>query len=385
MHFVIAERLRAVDPQQFFKVMGEAKVPPDQLEAFLKDQTSCIIGKITAEKYHIKVGDRLPFTGTIWPCDLTLKVAGIYEGSIDDRKALTQSDQMLASRCYLESGGKLGCISCHNPHGLPEGEPAVYFDTKCANCHGASSGECSLSAAHRADRTCIGCHMPRFSLTDVPHTALTDHRILRRPDFSLKAASTPPPDSDVFEEGEPALPEWEVRRARALALRMDPSQVKTPEEIARAAETLRSLEPMLADDPEVSAMLAWLAGQQQDNAPLEKAARRTLELNPGRYEAQEQLLQALLGRQAWSEGETLCRELIAQDSSRAMYHALLADMLSKQGHVRDAIAAAEKSLACDPTQRGVRQRLIEMYRQSGDLLRANKHQSVLTRLPPRRP
>jgi len=75
----------AVDPRQLFVLMGEAKVPPDQLEAFFKDQTACIMGKLTAEKYHIKVGDRLPFTGTIWPCNLELKVAGIYEGTIDDR------------------------------------------------------------------------------------------------------------------------------------------------------------------------------------------------------------------------------------------------------------------------------------------------------------
>ena len=225
--------------------------------------------------------------------------------------------------------------------------------------------------------------MPRFPVADIPHTALTDHRILRRPDFSLKTASARQV-SDVFAEGEPALPEGEIRRARALALRLDRSLAKTPEDLARAAETLRSLEPMLADDPEVSAMLAWLAGQQKDSAAMEKTARRTLELNPHRYEAQEQLLQTLLGRQAWSEGETVCRQLIARDSSRAMYHAMLADVLFKQGHVRDGIDAAEKSLTCDPTQRSVRQRLIEMYRQSGELQRANEHQDVLTRLPPRR-
>ena len=358
----------------------DAIVNPVKLDPIRRDavchqchlQASKTIPRYGRRPHDFRPGDRL---SDIWV---------VLKGSIDDRKALTQSGQMMASRCYLESGGKLGCISCHNPHGLPRGDPAVHFDAKCANCHGASDGECSLPIANRTERACIGCHMPRFPVTDVPHIALTDHRILRRPDFSLKSASTPQ-ISDVFEEGEPALPEWEIRRARALALRLDQSLAKTPEDIARAVEALRSLEPMLADDPEVSAMLAWLAGYQKDSAAMEKAARRTLELNPHRYEAQEQLLQALLGRQAWSEGETLCLQLISQDSSRAMYHAMLADVLSKQGHVRDGIAAAEKSLTCDPTQRGVRQRLIEMYKQSGDLQRANEHQAVLSRLPSRRP
>lgn len=358
----------------------DAIVNPVKLDAIRRDavchqchlQATKTIPRYGRRPHDFRPGDRL---SDIWV---------VLKGSIDDRKAVTQSGQMLASRCYLESGGKLGCISCHNPHGLPKGDPAVYFDAKCANCHGASGDECSLAIASRADRTCISCHMPRFPVTDIPHTALTDHRILRRPNFSPKTASAPPV-SDLFDEGKPALPEWEVRRARVLALRIDRSLAKTPEDIARAAETLRSLEPMLADDPEVPTMFAWLAGQQKDSAAMEKAARRTLELNPHRYEAQEQLLRTLIGRSAWSEGETLCRQLIAQDSNRAMYHAMLADVLFKQGHIRDGIDAAEKSLTFDPTQRGVRQRLIEMYRQSGELQRANEHQAVLTRLPPRRP
>ena len=358
----------------------DAIVTPGKLDPIRRDAV-CHQCHLQASKTIPRYGRR---SGDFRPGDRLSDVCVVLKESIDDRKALTQSGQMLASRCYLKSGGKLGCISCHNPHGLPQGDPAVDFDAKCAKCHGASDGVCSLSIAVRADRTCIGCHMPRFQVTDIPHTALTDHRILRRPDNSMKTASTRPA-TDVFDEGEPALPEWEIRRARALALRIDRSLAKTPEDIAQATETLRSLEPFLADDPEVSAMLAWFAGQQKDSAALEKAARRTLELTPHRHEAQEQLLQALFGRQAWAEGETLCRQLIAQDSSRAMYHAMLADALSKQGRVQEGINAAEKSLTCDPTQRGVRQRLVEVYRQSGDPQRANEHEVVLTRLPPRRP
>ena len=361
-------------------IVNPVKLDPVRRDAVCHQchlQASKTIPRYGRRPHDFRPGDRL---ADIWV---------VLKGSIDDRKALTQSGQMVASRCYLESGGKLGCISCHNPHGLPKGDPAVYFDAKCANCHGASHGECSLSIANRADRTCISCHMPRFPVTDIPHTALTDHRILRRPDFSAtptsNLATLKQSNSDVFDEGEPALPDWELRRARALALRIDRSLAKTPEDIAHAVETLRSLEPFLADDPEVSAMLAWLAAYQKDSAALEKAARRTLELNPHRYEAQEQLLRTLLERQAWAEGEALCRQLIAQDSNRAMYHAMLADALFKQGHVTEGISAAEKALTCDPTQRGVRQRLIEMYRQSGDFQKANEHQAVLSQLPQRRP
>ena len=75
----------AFDPASYKYLLGEAKLGPGELDNFLKQQTTCIVGKLTAQKYKIKVGDKLPFTGTIWPCDLELTVAGIYWGTIDDR------------------------------------------------------------------------------------------------------------------------------------------------------------------------------------------------------------------------------------------------------------------------------------------------------------
>lgn len=94
----------AVDPSTLMTLMSEAKLGPGEAEAFIKDQTSCIIGKLTAEKYKIKVGDKLPFTGTIWPCDLELKVAGIYHGTIDDRN-------LFFHQKYLdEASGSLGMV-----------------------------------------------------------------------------------------------------------------------------------------------------------------------------------------------------------------------------------------------------------------------------------
>src|SRR3954463_10616501 len=39
----------AIDPTKLNDVFGEAKLPHDQLEAWLGDRTSCIVGKDTAE------------------------------------------------------------------------------------------------------------------------------------------------------------------------------------------------------------------------------------------------------------------------------------------------------------------------------------------------
>ena len=75
----------AVDPKEFMRIVVEAKMQVDQLDAFLKDQRACIVGKITADKYGLKIGDKLHFIGTLWPCDLEFKMVGTYQGTIDDR------------------------------------------------------------------------------------------------------------------------------------------------------------------------------------------------------------------------------------------------------------------------------------------------------------
>ena len=75
----------AVDAEAFLKISSDAKLSSAEAEAFKADRTACIIGKITADKYGIKKGDRIPLEGTYWPYDLELKVAGIYSGTPDDR------------------------------------------------------------------------------------------------------------------------------------------------------------------------------------------------------------------------------------------------------------------------------------------------------------
>ncbi len=78
----------AMDPTQLTNVFGEAKLPLEQLDAWIADRTSCIVGWETANRYHFKLGDKIQLTGLMWPCDLELKIAGIYRGTPDDRNVL---------------------------------------------------------------------------------------------------------------------------------------------------------------------------------------------------------------------------------------------------------------------------------------------------------
>ena len=78
----------AVDPKRTLPLLADAKIPKEQLEAWIADQASCIVGQMTADRYHLKLGDRMQFTGQVYPCDLDLKIVGFYHGTADDRNLM---------------------------------------------------------------------------------------------------------------------------------------------------------------------------------------------------------------------------------------------------------------------------------------------------------
>jgi putative ABC transport system permease protein len=55
----------AVNPE-YFALYPEARVPEEQVQAWLADRQGAIVGRTTATKYGWKVGDKIPIQATIW-------------------------------------------------------------------------------------------------------------------------------------------------------------------------------------------------------------------------------------------------------------------------------------------------------------------------------
>ncbi|MCU0784559.1 MAG: ABC transporter permease [Verrucomicrobia bacterium] len=108
----------AMDPKKLRVLFGEAKMAGDGYKAFEEIKDSCIIGKVTADKYKLKVGDRITLPSTIYPCTLEFKIVGIYWGTTDDRNMLFRQD-------YLDEGsgvkGLVGmwCLKVKSAEDMP--------------------------------------------------------------------------------------------------------------------------------------------------------------------------------------------------------------------------------------------------------------------------
>lgn len=68
-----------VDPNEFFDVYTELKIPSDQLETWKKDRAGCVADESLAKKYGWKVGDRIVIQGDIYPIRLELTLRGIFK------------------------------------------------------------------------------------------------------------------------------------------------------------------------------------------------------------------------------------------------------------------------------------------------------------------
>jgi len=56
----------AVEPEPYFGMYPEVRLPPEQMAAWLADRRGAVAGRVLAERYGWKIGDRIPIQGTIY-------------------------------------------------------------------------------------------------------------------------------------------------------------------------------------------------------------------------------------------------------------------------------------------------------------------------------
>ncbi len=66
------------DPEEFFTVYKDWKIPQDQIEAWKRDRAGCVVDSEIAKKFGWKMGQKVTIVGTIFPVDLELNIRGIF-------------------------------------------------------------------------------------------------------------------------------------------------------------------------------------------------------------------------------------------------------------------------------------------------------------------
>ncbi|MEN3333270.1 MAG: hypothetical protein V7641_2635 [Blastocatellia bacterium] len=267
----------------------------------------------------------------------------IYEGDFNYAyKAIGHVEAMASSRCKLQSGDRMSCLSCHDPHTVPPAEEkAAYFREKCLACHLQQKVSVELKQHFDNRYDCRSCHMPATPGLSIGHTMLTDHRILRKP---ITGGSGQKPATRLIQFGAKLAD----RRGLGLAYAELAARDNQPFYAAEALRLLTEALPSCAKDAEVLTRLAYL---HQTKGETEQAAalyERALQSDPHKTAAQVNLGVLYAQRGRVDRAIELWRNALASNPGLSEASINLAIALTAEDDKPEARDVLVKALRFDP-------------------------------------
>ena len=250
----------------------------------------------------------------------------VPEGSsVGDFKVISHVEQLALSACARQSGGRLWCATCHNPHERLS-HSVEYYRSLCLSCHAAR-----FPVSHPPkDSDCLGCHMPRRDAKDGGHTAFTDHRIQRRPDTKPDLPST----AGIAAWREPS-PDLRARNLGIAYIDVGMQRHSAPF-IIQGYRTLTEVQRQFTNDPDFFKWIGEALSVAKQTSEAKLAFERALQLDP--------------------------------DS--ALTEASAASPYIQEGDAESAIAHLERAVNLDPLDLPAASTLIGLYKKQGKLTEA---------------
>ncbi|HEX3744404.1 MAG TPA: tetratricopeptide repeat protein [Bryobacteraceae bacterium] len=277
------------------------------------------------------------------------------------------------SRCYLASAGKLRCTTCHDPHDIAHGEPAMAaYNKVCATCH---------RSAHRAAENCVGCHMPKTRTDDAVHIVITDHRIQRPPaSANLLAAKAESHDTPATAYRGPVVAYYP---AAVDPLYQAVAQVRDASNLKPGLATLKAL--VAQTHPAQAGFYADLGDAYRTAGDLPNAVaafQDALARSPDSAAIVLQLANALVESHQWAKAETILRQATARHPSDAVEWGQFGWVLWQEDKAAEARADLAKSMALDPELPEMRNYLGKILLGTGDRAGAERQYREGVRLAP---
>ena len=279
--------------------------------------------------------------------------------------------QLLKSRCFLESRGKLTCSTCHNPH--RQGTAGGY-NRICQNCHS------TLTETHSEQQDCVSCHMPKRRPSDAVHVAITNHQIKRRtnpeasgPLVENNGSNTPPYRGKVVLYY-PEFLEDDQTRDLYLAVAQVANQANLREGIASLERAIAKWKP--AESP----FYVDLAAAYQNAGNPKQAVelyRQAIARDPANWAAYFGL-----GSTLGQFGEDALRRALSLAPWNNEIPKSLASLLIDAGKLPDAVAILRAAVQSDPDSGELQNNLGLALLRTGDSAAAQLFLREAVRLRP---
>lgn len=299
--------------------------------------------------------------------------------------AVSQVEQMHLSKCFVESKGEMGCISCHDAHGSPAPENRVtFYRDRCVSCHQADDQtSCSMPVDKRIEKSpkdsCIVCHMPSLDAGDVAHTAQTDHRVHVPGDgYEFKSES-----KDGFRVwNDKQVPVFEVERAKTIALSYQAVHTGSSAVAEKALSGLNFFHPVAADDLELNEALAKLYRTIGDSEQASSIWYKLLEDYPQDEELLVSVAQALHKANRFQEAYTYYKRLWEISDRRPQVLLNYLDACTKLNRINEGMKIALRVIELKPGSQLAHQWLAKAYEANGEADKAAYHQKLADQLQP---
>ena len=311
---------------------------------------------------------------------------GINKGQ--QARLTSNVEQMHSSRCFQQSDGKMGCISCHDAHYHPKPvERTAYYRARCLSCH--QQDGCSLPKAEQsappALNSCTHCHMPKLITSDIAHSSQADHRILRFPATTNADLDNSKPTMidkngprwSVFDGGLETIPAWDADRATAIAAFHEGRARNDKDAIRAARDKLLKVVNQVPEDQAAQLELAKIYYRLENYPEALKHIKMTLAQEP---KPEAALVLAGFSSQLtgqFQDGIDYFAEKIANNPWDSNLYIPYAEIIAKQQDLHNAIKVLKKGLEIDPASIALHSVIAEYYLRTGQTQENQRHLDLI--------
>jgi hypothetical protein len=267
-------------------------------------------------------------------------------------KVNSHVENMAESRCKQQSGERMSCLSCHDPHSVPPvQERTVWFRNRCLQCHQAER----LPGTHDPASDCASCHMPKSRTVDGGHGVMTDHRIPRLPRQATVASGT---SRRLVPLTGYASDERLLGLAYAEAALVSNDQFYEAEALRLLTAALK--QSTVTNDAELLLRLAFIYSRRGDQARAARAYEAALQADPHRTVALVNLGGIYAAQGKIEEAINLWQEALERNAGLTEAAINLAQAHRSLGKLPQARTVLQRALRFDPDSDAARRLLKEI-------------------------